>query len=165
MTRSKLLLITGFCTFVTGFGLFLIQNDVPQAQADEKPAASSVAVTGTMPVEGDMHEFMEYMFEPSYKRLKETLAAEELDNKSFKTVKADGLSLAEGGNLLLMRVPKEDGAAWREHAVLVREAGAALYKSGKAKDAEASRKNFAGLLLKCNACHDQFAGGEHQLSP
>lgn len=169
MNRSRNYFILGFSLFALGLGLYLLREEIPQAQAEEKPAAASKSaassVAGLMPVEGDMHEFMEYVFEPPYKRLREVFAAETLDNKAFKSVKSDGLILAEAGNLLLIRVPKEDGAAWREHAIQVREFGATLYKAGKSKDADASRKSFAGLLLKCNACHDQFADGEHQLSP
>ena len=64
------------------------------------------------PVEESMHEFMEYVFQPTYKRLKTQMAAEEKNNAAWKAVKSDSLILAESSNLLLLRLPKEDAKAW-----------------------------------------------------
>jgi hypothetical protein len=168
---KKRVRFTGLFLLCAGFATWAGQHiqDNPTALVAEASAAEKDAPTDSaaaaVPVEGDMHEFMEYVFEPPYKRLKAALAGETLDKAAFKTVKSDGLILAEGGNLLLMRSPEKDAAAWKERAIAVREAGAELYRAGKAKDADASRKTFAALLKNCNACHDQFADGEHQLSP
>lgn len=126
---------------------------------DDTPAA------GPTPVESDMHEFMEYLFEPSYKRLREALASAPADNAVWKGIKGDALTLAEGANLLFGRGPAAQAAAWDEHAASVREAGAALYAAGKAKDYDPAREAFLDLLGRCNACHDTFADGEHQLVP
>jgi hypothetical protein len=117
------------------------------------------------PVEQDMHEFMEYVFEPAYKRLKPALAAPPADNSGWKIIKADGLLLAEGGNLLLLRKPEDDKAAWDELSAAVRDAGSALYQAARAKDYPAARGHYEAMLKKCNACHDKFAAGEHQLAP
>ncbi|MEQ8788276.1 MAG: hypothetical protein RIC55_18350 [Pirellulaceae bacterium] len=117
------------------------------------------------PVEKDMHEFMEYVFQPTYKRLKQSMAGELADNAVWKGVKADALSLAEGGNLLLMRLPDEDAAAWAAFSAAVRESGGELYQSAKKKDPVASKRHYELMLKNCNACHDKFAGGEHQLAP
>ena len=112
-----------------------------------------------------MHEFMEYAFEPAYKRLQAAMAKEPADNGGWKAIKGESLQLAEGGNLLLIRTPQDDASIWREMSAAVRGAGGELYAAAKKKDFVASRKSYETLLLKCNACHDKFAGGEHQLSP
>lgn len=117
------------------------------------------------PVEDDMHEFMEYAFEPAYKRLQAAMAKEPADNGGWKAIKGESLQLAEGGNLLLIRTPQDDASIWREMSAAVRGAGGELYAAAKKKDFVASRKSYETLLLKCNAYHDKFAGGEHQLSP
>jgi hypothetical protein len=96
------------------------------AQADKKDAAK--------PVESDMHEFMEYLFSPTFKRLKPAIAASPTDNKGWKAIKADSLVLAEGGNLLLMRPPEKDATDWVKHSVQVRDLGGQLYEAAKAKD-------------------------------
>ena len=117
------------------------------------------------PVEKDMHEFMEYVFQPTYKRLKESMGAEPADTNAWKGIKSDALILAEGGNLLLVRNPKEDAATWGEFSAAVRESGGSLYQAAKKKDYKSARQHYEVMLKKCNACHDTFAGGEHQLSP
>ena len=119
----------------------------------------------TQPVEKDMHEFMEYVFQPTYKRLQQSMAAEPADNNAWKGIKADSLILAEGGNLLLFRSPEKEAAAWNDLSAAVRDAGGSLYQAAKKKDYKMARQHYEVMLKKCNACHDKFADGEHQLSP
>lgn len=128
-------------------------------------AAAPTTPSGPQPVEPDMHEFMEYVFQPTYKRLKLSIAGEPADNNGWKGIKADALILAEGGNLLMLRTPKKDAAAWNEISADVRASGAGLYQSAKSKDYMSARQHYEVMLKKCNACHDKFADGEHQLSP
>jgi hypothetical protein len=52
-----------------------------------------------------------------------------------------------------------------EWSVAVRATGGDLYQAAKKKDFPAARKHYETMLTKCNACHTQFAHGEHQLSP
>lgn len=117
------------------------------------------------PVEPDMHEFMEYVFQPTFKRLKPVMASAPADNAGWKAIKADALILAEGGNLLLFRQPKDDVADWVKHSVQVRDFGGQLYRAAKAKDYASARKHYESMVQNCNACHQQFAGGEHILTP
>lgn len=134
----------------------------------QRPAeihAAAPAGADTKPVEPDMHEFMEYAFEPGYKRLKASLAAEPADKAAWKGIKGDSLTLAEAANLLIMRAPDKDSKEWTEMSIAVREAGGSLYQAAKKKDYKDARQHFEIMLKKCNACHDHFADGEHQLSP
>lgn len=128
-------------------------------------AAPSSNKNSTEPVEPDMHEFMEYVFQPTFKRLKPVMAAAPSDNQAWKAIKADSLILAEGGNLLLIRQPKDDASDWVKHSVLVRDFGGQLYRAAKAKDYTLARKQYEAMVQNCNACHQQFAGGEHILTP
>lgn len=117
------------------------------------------------PVEDDMHEFMEYVFQPTYKRLKAAMATEPSENGAWKEIKSTSLILAEGGNLLLERAPEKDTAAWDEYSIAVRTLGGDLYHAAKKKDYAAASTAYKAMLQKCNACHDKFAHGEHQLAP
>lgn len=128
-------------------------------------APTAEANDAAQPVEPDMHEFMEYVFQPTFKRLKPVMAAAPADNAGWKAIKADALILAEGGNLLLIRQPKEDAADWVKHSVQVRDFGGQLYRAAKAKDYTTARKHYESMVQNCNACHNQFAGGEHILTP
>lgn len=134
----------------------------PSSLVAAPPAASQ---NEPVPVESDLHEFMEYVFQPTFKRLKPAMAEAPENNQGWKTIKADALTLAEAGNLLLIRQPEDDAADWVKHSVQVRDFGGQLYRAAKAKDYETARKHYESMIHNCNACHHQFAHGEHILTP
>lgn len=128
-------------------------------------AAEAESAAQPTPVEPDMHEFMEYVFQPNFKALKPAMASEPADKKVWFTIKSSSLILAEGGNLLLMREAQTDAEDWAKHSVEVRDFGGKLYRAAQAKDYSTARKNYLSMVKNCNACHEQFAGGEHILTP
>lgn len=159
---------------LVGAAMFASIRQAKEAHAQEAEAAKSqkaasaanpTPATKTEPVEADAHEFMEYYFEPTYKRLKLSMAAEPADKSAWKGIKSDALILAEGGNLLLDRTPAEDGEAWNKYSVATRELAAQLYQAAKAKDYQAGKLAYYEMLFKCNACHHKFNGGEPELTP
>ncbi|QDT43709.1 hypothetical protein Pan241w_38110 [Gimesia alba] len=145
---------------ILGTGVFVTWSQTSSTQA----AAAEKTQTG-VPVEPDMHEFMEYVFQPTYRRLKKSLATEPDNNQIWKAIKSDSLILAEGGNLLLLHKPENDRTDWDQHSIQVRQFGGQLYKAAKVKDYQASKAKFALMLKNCNACHKQFDNGKHQLKP
>ncbi|WP_417387717.1 hypothetical protein [Gimesia sp.] len=147
--------------FTLFFGLMLTFHSASTVQAE----SANEKMSAGEPVEPDMHEFMEYVFQPTYKRLKQAMATEPADRSAWKTIKADSLILAEGGNLLLLHDPGKDRKEWDAHSIEVRKAGGQLYKAAKAKDFKAAQLHYQSMLKNCNACHQQFAGGKHQLKP
>lgn len=117
------------------------------------------------PVDESMHHFMEYLYEPRYKSLKAQLADPPADKAAWSVVKADSLTLAEGANLLLTRLPDEKVKNWKAHAVAVRASGGELYQAARKSDYATARKHYEHMLTRCNACHKEFADGKHQLKP
>lgn len=152
---------SGFLVFGVAVALYVLLTGAAGV-AEQADAAKKVDVKA---VEPDMHEFMEYMFEPGFKRLKPLMASEPADRLGWKGIKGDSLVLAEAGNLLLARVPEKDGDKWTELSMAVREQGGALYQAAKKRDFPTARKHYEAMVVKCNACHTHFAGGEHQLAP
>lgn len=140
---------------------YWMRSEVPNAAHAADPASSQARPVA---VEDDMHEFMEYVFQPTYKRLKQSMSAEPADNAAWKGIKSDALILAEGGNLLLFRVPDKEMVVWSEHSTAVRDLGGKLYQAAKKKDYATASQSYKSMLLKCNSCHNAFAHGEHQLS-
>lgn len=135
------------------------QNSVP---TDE---VNLVADPDLVPVEEDMHEFMEYVFQPTYKRLKVVMAEAPADNNGWKAIKADALSLAEAANLIIMRPPENDAKDWNAYSIDVRNHGKTFYTAARAKDFPSARKSYEAMLQSCNACHKQFENGKHILTP
>lgn len=136
----------------------LAPRAVPGARAEDKAPA-------VVPVDVNMHDFMEGVFQAPYRRLKAGMAAEPKDAAAWKAVRSDALILAEGGNLLLARKPTKGAAAWANFSADSRDAGAELFKAAKAKDYKGARKAYEAMLGHCNACHKQFEDGKHILAP
>ena len=131
-----------------------------------EPAAPVVAEEAAPKVvEDSMHEFMEYVFQPTYRRLKASMAEEPKDNAGWKAVKSDSLILAESCNLLFARKPDQDADDWSKHAAASRDAGAKLYQAARAKKFDAATQEWNRMLNNCNACHRQFEDGKHILTP
>ncbi len=131
----------------------------------ESAQAGSAEPARMVPVEEDMHEFMEYFFQPTYRRLRATMQSSELNSAAWKGVKSDGLILAEGANLLFIRGPEEKREQWEKLATDVREHASELYQAGKKKSGDMAGKSYRAMIESCNACHNAFADGEHQLKP
>ena len=160
MTKTRLLLSFLFST-ILGVVTWTLATTGSPVQADDAKAADN----DIQPVDDDMHHFMEYVFEPSYKRLKAAMAAEPSDKQAWKGIKGDALTLAECANLLAMRMPKEDGYGWKPFSLQVRGHDSQLYQAARKSDYPAARKAYTSMLQQCNACHKKFADGEHQLTP
>ena len=155
----------GFGIIVMGVVGLAASNVLSGNATDARAESPSETKNTAQPVEDNMHEFMEYVFQPTYKRLKVAMASEPTDNGTWKAIKSDALILAEGGNLLLIRKPKKHADVWTQHSVVVRELGGNLYQAARKKDYKTARQNYTSMLMKCNSCHNKFANGEHQLKP
>ncbi|MEP3482399.1 MAG: hypothetical protein ABJZ55_24365 [Fuerstiella sp.] len=120
---------------------------------------------GPVVIEDSMHEFMEYVFQPTYRRLKVTMATEPENNSGWKAMKSDALILAESCNLLFPRTPEKDGDDWKKFSADSRTHGADLYQAARAKDFDKATGAYKMMLNSCNACHRQFENGKHILKP
>ncbi len=157
-------ILGGLCVLLTGLFAIATSTLNTSASAGYSPLISA-ADGEVVPVEDSMHEFMEYVFQPTYLRLKQSMAAAPADNKGWKAIKSDALILAESCNLLYGRKPEEHGEDWVGHATASKEQGAKLYGAAKAKDFEAATSAYKAMLNNCNACHKQFEDGKHILQP
>ena len=152
------------CLAALGVAAAVVLISSDPATAGYSPLAAS-ADGEVAPVEDSMHEFMEYVFQPTYLRLKQSMSAAPADNKGWKALKSDSLILAESCNLLFGRKPEEHGEDWVQHATGSKAQGAALYAAAKAKNFESATMAYKSMLDNCNACHEQFEDGKHILQP
>ncbi len=143
--------------FLTAPSTRLAQGDVPTSGAE-----GNESIPG--PID-NMHHFMEYVFEPAYKRLRASLSTAPADKASWKAVKGDALTLAEASNLLIRRAPKDSHGLWVERATDVRQQGARLFQAARKSDYPTSRIAYRAMIENCNQCHQKFADGKYQLKP
>jgi len=121
--------------------------------------------TAPVPVPVSMHDFMEGVFQAPYRRLKISMAEAPKEPAGWKALRSDALILAEGGNLLLHRLPDNDADLWVKFSTSSRDAGAEVVKAAKAKDFPGARKAYELMLNHCNDCHRKFENGKHILEP
>lgn len=146
------------CTSLAVAGLsFLLQTSAAEP--------TEAAVDEIRPLDVNMHDFMEGVFQSPYRRLKVAMEKEPADAQGWKALRSDALILAEGSNLLLVRKPEKDVADWLKYSNASRDAGAEIIKAAKQKDFAVSKEAYAQMLEHCNACHKQFEKGRHILQP
>lgn len=148
-------------------GAFLFSNatntDQPQSKVAPKAVQTPATPDDFEPID-NMHHFMEYVCEPSYKGLKQVLSNEPADRKAWKAFKNHALVLAESSALVAARGP-DDAAKnkeWKAISAEVYRSGKSLYKS--AGDYAEAKKHYGTMLDACNRCHTVFAKGKYQLS-
>ena len=78
------------------------------------------------------------------------------DEKEWAAVRRGAVTLAESGNLLMMRGRARDQGAWMKDAKMLVDAGTAAYKASQAKDTKALAAVAEPLDASCTACHKQY---------
>lgn len=150
-----------FCVSLLSVGLAgVVQDPV------EQPAASGskeVPVDEQFVAVDNMHHFMEYICEPSYKGLKATLATEPTNRKQWKPFKNHSLVLAESIALVAQRGPEEADKSkqWKQISLNVHTHATSLYKSSGNYDQ--AKLHYGAMIDSCNKCHTVFAEGKYQL--
>ena len=78
------------------------------------------------------------------------------DDKEWAAVRRAALTLAESGNMLMMRGRARDQGDWIKDAKLLVDAGNAAYKAAQAKDGNALAAVAGAVDASCTMCHKQY---------
>lgn len=150
--------------FAVGATCGVLMMDGP-SEAVAKDDRSTSSWPSAKAVEGSVHEYMEYLHEPTFHRLNEAIAQPPSGEEDWESITSNALILAESGNLLLLRGPSERRDLWVKNATALREAGAALYRAAQEKDFAVARAKYELMITQCNQCHDDFHGGKPNIMP
>ena len=100
---------------------------------------------------------MEGLAQANYRGVSKNLKEKPVDAETWTFVRGQGLLIAETGNLLMIRPPKNEGQdAWFRHATELRETAAALAKYAGNRDYDRSRVALLNIANACNRCHQSF---------
>jgi len=77
-------------------------------------------------------------------------------DSEWAAVRRSAITLAESGNLLMLRGRARDQGDWMKDAKLLVDAGNAAYKAAQAKDATALAALAGALDASCTTCHKQY---------
>ena len=146
MTRSRYLFAA---TALAGASAFL-----SLAHSQPQPAKKPVRLE---PV-AETKLLMEGLADPNARALGKLFATRPKDAEAWAFARGQALLLAEAGNLLLMRPPRNKAGeeAWQTHAADLRESATALARAAAAKDHLQARTALAGVGNACNRCHQTF---------
>jgi cytochrome c556 len=78
------------------------------------------------------------------------------DDRDWAAVRRGAVTLAESGNLLMMRGRARDQGDWMKDAKLLVDAGNAAYKAAQARDRNALAALAESLDASCTTCHKQY---------
>ncbi len=78
------------------------------------------------------------------------------DENQWTSVRRSAVTLAESGNLLMMRGRARDQGDWIKNAKMLVDVGAAAYKASQAKDMKALAAITESLDASCTTCHKQY---------
>jgi len=100
---------------------------------------------------------MEGLNQPNFQGLEKILKNAEIDADSWTFARGQALLIAETGNLLMMRPPRNSGQdAWMKSAGELRDAARGLAQTLATRNRERSRSALTNLAATCNSCHQTF---------
>jgi hypothetical protein len=120
------------------------------------PATRSRPLPGPQAV-AETRLLMEGLADANFKGLERVLRMKPTDTEAWTFARGQALLIAETGNLLMLRPPRNDGRAiWLERASDLRNAAAKLARATAAQDYDESRSALNTLATTCNRCHQTF---------
>jgi len=121
----------------------------PPANPPARPKLEAVAETRLL---------MEGLALSNYRGLERLLKEPPTDVETWTFARGQALLIAETGNLLLLRPPKnpQGEKAWMQHATDLREQAATLARRLGSQDYPRSVTGLKSLTNTCNRCHQSF---------
>jgi hypothetical protein len=78
------------------------------------------------------------------------------DEKEWAVVRRSAVTLAESGNMLMLRGRARDQGDWMKDAKLLVDVGNAAYKAAQSKDSNALVSLAPAVDASCTTCHKQY---------
>ena len=129
----------------------LLAQNAPRPVVPAKPAGPRLEAVAETKL------LMEGITNTNYKGLDRLLKQKPADAETWTFARGQALLIAESGNLLLLRPPRNSGEkVWMQLAVDLRDDAAALARNLAARDYGRSVTAFHTLTASCNRCHQTF---------
>jgi hypothetical protein len=100
---------------------------------------------------------MEGLLQSNFRGLENHLKQGPANLEAWAFVRGQALLIAEGGNLLMLRPPKNAGQeVWMDRAAELREQAVRLAQQASARDVERCQLALIDLAGTCTRCHQNF---------
>lgn len=137
-------------------GLLFVTAAIPQQPLPGQRLPSQRPTIRLEPV-AETKLLMEGIIDPNFRGLERRLRQKPPDVDTWTIVRGQALLVAESGNLLMMRPPRNAGQdAWMARATDLRSAATRLARAAAGKDFEACRTGVGDVANACNRCHQTF---------
>lgn len=121
------------------------------------PAQTQRPRTGNVEAVAETRLLMEGMALANFQGLNRQLRQRPSETEAWVFIRGQALLIAETGNLLALRPPRNSGeTAWQEHAADLRGSATRLARAAADRDYERSKLGLAELAASCNRCHATF---------
>jgi len=127
-------------------------------------AATAQAPTTFQPV-GNMSQLMVDIVYPTSDAIFYVDRDPPKNQHDWNVLRAQALTLAESGNLLMMEGRARDQQNWIKDSKMMIDIGGAAFKAAQAKDIDAIRALNDSLNAVCVTCHFQYRPGYHRREP
>ena len=123
-------------------------------------AALAVAQTPVAPQPvGSMNELMRDVIYPPSDAIFYIQRNPPQNDQDWTVLRGTALTLAESGNLLMMKERARDQGDWMRDAKLLVDAGTDAWKAAQNKDLDAIVALNDRLYVACVTCHEQYRPG------
>ena len=100
---------------------------------------------------------MEGLNVPNFRALEGLLKKKPTEEEAWTFARGQAMLIAETGNLLLLRPPRNQGQdIWMERATELRTTASRLARHASDQDYERSRAGLTEVANACNRCHQAF---------
>jgi hypothetical protein len=132
-----------------------------EAQGPARPAApgapKAAAFTPKFEVLAETKLLMEGLAISNYRSMQRLLKEKPKDNDTWTFARGQALLVAETGNLLLLRPPRNNGRdTWMKLAMDMRSKAGAVARLAGQRDHEKVQEALSALTTSCNRCHQTF---------
>ncbi len=138
-------------------GLAVVTPAAPQAGVAPLPPQGGVRSMPRLEPVAETRLIMVGINLPNFQALEKLLQQRPGDADAWVFARGQALLIAEAGNLLLLRPPRNGGEGrWMDDAVDLRVYAARLARSLADRDYAGSRRQLTELATRCNRCHGDF---------
>jgi len=125
--------------------------------AQRPSPAPAPAFTPKFEVVGETRLLMEGLAYANYRSLAKLLRQKPTDLDTWVFARGQAILVAETGNLLLLRPPRNSGRdTWMKLAMAMRGEAAELARAAGSRDYPAATRALNRLTDSCNRCHTTF---------
>jgi hypothetical protein len=128
-----------------------------QPRKDDSLPNRNVPFTPKFEALAETRLLMEGLTHSNYRSLHRLLKNKPADNETWTFARGQSLLIAETGNLLLLRPPRNNGReTWMKLAMAMRDEASELARKTAARNHAESKVQLQNLTNSCNRCHQTF---------